>query len=271
MRWAAMLSAVAALGLGAASEVIDAGAASKVERSNGAVLSGVAPVVSQSALSRSEGARALTAAPGSGESEPRTLGERLWRWTFRLGRDPIAVLTLLLFVIGGLQLEISRRTARRQLRAYVSNTPRAVFFFEVGKCPQVRSDIRNHGQTPAFDVGHTFEVAVFLVTPGQTPVLPAPTRVIDTSTTLFPGDMWTWFTGANPLTQGDIDAMRRGEACLYLWGDTSYRDAFQRKRSTHFCVYVTGEHFVQQMERHTLGLPSADFNWSYGPNHGQAT
>lgn len=79
--------------------------------------------------------------------EPPTMVNRIQRWIWRFGRDPIAVLTLALFILGGIQLELSRRGSRRQLRPYVY--AEEAFVNWMGEGIQVVIGIRNSGVTPA--------------------------------------------------------------------------------------------------------------------------
>ena len=94
--------------------------------------------------------------------DPPTVGQHIERWIFRLVRDPIAVLTLVLFLIGGIQIEISRRNGNRQLRAYLyvsdfqlidaahTDSP------DPGRInhPCILIQVANSGETPANDVFH---------------------------------------------------------------------------------------------------------------------
>lgn len=92
------------------------------------------------------------------KSKPPTIGRRIWRFIWRFGRDPIAVLTLGLFILGGIQLEIGRRTARAQLRPYVQAKQAVVEWHSEGA--EVVFTISNDGATPAtfFEISGVAEV-----------------------------------------------------------------------------------------------------------------
>ena len=111
--------------------------------------------------------------------QPLTIFDHARRWLWRLGRDPIAVFTLLLFVIGGIQFELGRKTARRQLRAYVRLS-------QTSSIPSTRpitvefdAQLRNDGLTPAFEVSHRMGIElitypipteIYLPEPEKTPI-----------------------------------------------------------------------------------------------------
>jgi hypothetical protein len=116
-------------------------------------------------------------------------------------------------------LKLSRETAQRQLRAYVTGGPKFIFSFT--ETSTVRCDIylRNDGVTPAFNVINKVRIDVF------DSVLPDgfifPDIVVDWSpgVVVFPRDdaFRVTFVRGFFITE-DIDAIIVGAKNIYIWG-----------------------------------------------------
>jgi hypothetical protein len=182
------------------------------------------------------------------KGSPPTLPGRLWRWIFRAGRDPIAVLTAFLFIIGGIQVEISRRTAQRQLQAYVY--PEHTSLHDGSRAnppwppeqigiPTIINIIKNFGQTPAHEVIHWSGVDVKRVT--EEDLLHIPEK-LDRKSAAFLAP-----TGATSriskfhriLTPNEIIEVSTGVSAIYYFGRIEYRDVYGTRRQTSYrCKYV---------------------------------
>jgi hypothetical protein len=146
-------------------------------------------------------------------------------------------------------------TGRRQLRAYLSMSPKLFSNFVAGSFVQIEFLQRNHGQTPAFNITHIFDIAVF---PTPLPigfVFPAPTWIVDSNHTIFPADdAKGWFNRGVPVTATEVAGVAAYTHKIHIWGVTTYRDAFQKTRETKFSASVGGANFVQaQLLASTVG------------------
>ena len=165
-----------------------------------------------------------------------------------MARDPIAVLTLFLFIIGGWQVELSRRTARAQLRAYVlmhgadlydNNDPAPAHINQQGLVTVVLT-IQNFGTTPAHDVRHSAGITI--------------QRTIDEEKVIFPkvhSDMSRFTMGMNSpitktvrfnrqLTEFEISDLRTGVNAIYVCGLITYKDTFNTKHTTTYKMRFNG-------------------------------
>jgi hypothetical protein len=158
----------------------------------------------------------------------------------------IAVLTLVIALISlGLYL-VAKDTARRQLRAYVFTDPDkslASFRFAVGEPLKAMLQIKNTGQTPAYDLvvlrGYAIEprpiredfdftikrvgVAGQIVPAGATHYWPLSNISGDTD---------------QPIPAEVFNAVRNGVCDLYIFGRIEYRDAFGKQCWTNFCKVI---------------------------------
>lgn len=156
------------------------------------------------------------------------------------------------------QTIIARRTAQRQLRAYVLSDSSTIFnvanpvplyagqqlaqtdarITNTAAGPGTLLTIKNLGQTPAFKVIHwgyicfrEYPLNATLPAPPTTPSSNAPSMV------LGPGQISTKMLELNPaLTAAQITDLRNGVAAIYVYGEITYQDAFGQKRTTHYRV-----------------------------------
>lgn len=252
MRLWAVLAAVAAIGLCGASQASPGATdgVGKPEQANG---KGASAQAKQPAANPPP-ATPKPAAPANKQSakanEParqsRTIGERIWRWTFRLGRDPIAVLTLLLFVLGGAQVEISRRTARRQLRAYIVVEIGGLRGVAEGQEPVGLINIYNVGQTPAYNV--TSDARVMCAIYGRDKSVSVPggkdIKVLK-DLTLGPGKSVTLNSQLRlALPPEFMKSLEEKKGAIFVVGCVAYRDIFKRRHATQFCHRYPGPDFT---------------------------
>jgi hypothetical protein len=168
---------------------------------------------------------------------------------FRFVRDPIALLTLGLFVIGGVQVEIGRRTALRQLRAYVfldhtslhdGSTANPPWPQQQVGTPAIVSVVKNFGQTPAYDVLHWSVVDVKRATEEYLLIPQAP--LSNTSAAILPptSTIPRVRTFHRLLTPHEIAEIETGVSAIFYYGRIEFRDAFKRKRVMNYRLKYTG-------------------------------
>src|SRR5437870_3357120 len=74
-----------------------------------------------------------------------------------------AVLAIATIVLAAFTIDLaftSRKTAKRQLRAYVAARAISVFGFGPNIPVRIMFRMTNHGQTPAYDVSHAAAIAI---------------------------------------------------------------------------------------------------------------
>jgi hypothetical protein len=185
----------------------------------------------------------------------------------------LVAVTLLLAFFGFWQVIISRNTARRQLRAYLSMKPKLFGNFGTAIPVTIEFLTKNHGQTPAFNISQIFQIEVL---PNPLPEgfrFPQPTIIVSTNHTIFPADdAKTWFNHPRPLTVAEVAAVSNNSHRIHVWGIAYYRDAFGRSQKTKFSASVGGPAFATAQRNVQAGLPpGADWNWEYGIEHNQGT
>jgi hypothetical protein len=155
--------------------------------------------------------------------------------------------TLVIIFIGGYQGYLTRQavtvaadTERRQLRAYVIADKASVAL--TGRSLVGTVELRNSGQTPAYDMMtksqmHTEAASVVFSPPPFESVeldraILGPQSIVSASTKPL---------SISPENTVAIPAFQNGTGIIYLWGETEYRDVFDRKwvlsfrfRSHHF-------------------------------------
>jgi hypothetical protein len=162
------------------------------------------------------------------------------------------IISLFTLVILAVQVGLMRRTARRQLRAYVmaetgtivnvanpdkSKGPKFKTGAELAHPewgPIVKIQIKNTGQTPAHDVVHWAGI-YHRELPLKSPLPPMPIEDKFNKSPIGPGIPITkvLFFGP-PLTAEQIKSLKEGTAAIYCQGIIRYRDAFMKKRFTRY-------------------------------------
>jgi hypothetical protein len=183
-------------------------------------------------------------------------------WTVRLAIAAVGIGTLQLFafiwqaIVLGMTIEVSRDTARRQLRAYVAGIPDFMFAFSDSSLPRTRFKLHNSGTTPAHRLRHRTEIEI-LPNPVEAGMsLPAPSGNFSDPMVLFPN---TNFTGnktrAKVFDTGEISRIRNGTASIYVYGEIEYFDIFENRQTSSFC-------FRLEADKTTLNKLTSD----YGPS-----
>ena len=151
--------------------------------------------------------------------------DHIWRFIWRLGRRPIAVFTLLLFVVGGIQFELGRRTERRQLRAYVTAFPNFIYSFDGENYFWFTAQLRNDGLTPDFNVSHKMGIEL---APYPIPIeiyLPNPGGTSSPPMVLFPRDSFeATYTNNRLFTTEEISDIKEASVAIVLNVVVSYAD-----------------------------------------------
>lgn len=186
-------------------------------------------------------------------------------WIDKFMTDPIATFTGALFVatvvlalVGILQWIETRKTSKRQLRAYVfaetsyiSNivNPSQVNLLTIQDVdlparitnpfagPVANMQIKNSGQTPAFNVCHWGNIifAPFPLPNNYLPTKPGNNKPMPCI--LGPGVMSSkLYFLPNPLTPNQVSDLVNGTGAIYVYGEITYEDAFGNKHFTNYRV-----------------------------------
>ena len=182
----------------------------------------------------------------------------------------VATVSFLQFLALAATWGVMRGSARRQLRAYVSITPKLILNWRHDsqqRMPGVSIDLKNHGTTPAFVSHYDFSMAV-LVVPQQELPFENLARQYHQRNTLFPAsDVPVRMHLDHHLTNDEIVAVEAGTSRFYVWGITYYRDAFRQRRTTYFSFSCGGQDFAESLKN----PPGPGWNWDNGQRHNEAT
>ena len=161
----------------------------------------------------------------------------------------LSVLTLLLVVGAFWQAHLSRSATRRQLRAYV--LPSTITLIEhegvvlAGMSPQdkrptVVINMRNSGQTPAYDMLHWSQLVLLPCSDENN--LHVPDRLPHVSSIFLPsqGETPKVLRLDRPVSDPEILEINQHRRALYIHGGIEYRDAFKRKRSVRYRLKYSG-------------------------------
>jgi len=166
----------------------------------------------------------------------------------------------------------AKHTAERQLRAYISMNPEIIRGF--GHTEKIVVDFltKNHGSTPAFEIDYAFGMGVF---PNPLPkgfTFPAADRFVTDKSALFPAaNMISWFNNDRVLDPDDVKNVEKDTHRFYVWGTTTYRDAFGKLRHTDFSASVGGRTFAESVKATQAGMKDPGFRWQFGTKHNHAS
>jgi len=189
------------------------------------VLAALSIGLAQRAAPQANGSQpsASSARAASSRSGPKTstqaltLTDHLRRFGWRFVRDPIADLTLLLFAVALIQLDLSRRTAQRQLRAYIVARPKFVFSFDNVQACKIDSDLRNDGLTPAYDVKYRMAIELLPYPIPQEFYLPEPGGRASNAIILFPRDSFSaTYTTVRTFTDQEIADIKAASVAMVI-------------------------------------------------------
>jgi hypothetical protein len=137
-------------------------------------------------------------------------------------------------------LRTMQDTAERQLRAYVGVSDSSIHGVETG-APEAIVNFKNFGQTPAYDV--RMWIHIWITEHPLTEVLPeAPEDLPKATSVLYPGSHLSFFMPKEPPVPAEhIHLLGTAEGTIYVYGGITYRDAFDRRRTTKFRLMYGGQ------------------------------
>jgi hypothetical protein len=160
----------------------------------------------------------------------------------------LGAITAIIAAAAVVQWRETRKTAERQLRAYVINSSAALFdgssmmpapFIDRTDQPGVILEINNFGQTPAYEVVHWAELQVAPI--GQEWAMkPPPSLGNPTHSVVGPGHTLTnsrWLNRA--LSVQEKEGIINGTYAIYAYGRIEYVDAFKRRRWSNYKLRYT--------------------------------
>jgi hypothetical protein len=165
------------------------------------------------------------------------------------------------------------RTARRQLRAYLSAQPNYVFNFNPSVLAEIKFTIVNHGQTPAYKVQCSGVVDILpypLPFNHPFPKLPEPRS--KSRFVIHPrGNMDHHAIAARLFTANEISQIVAGtQFRLYILGEVNYIDVFKKKRTTTLCFSVVGDQNLAATTG-SESIPTIEIKFEPTEQHNDAT
>jgi hypothetical protein len=134
--------------------------------------------------------------------------------------------------------ESSVDNGHRQLRAYVFPDQANLVWGGTAKPTVAEIVIKNSGQTPAYRLTTAVVISVSdypLQGDLRVPLIP------DNHTVVPPaGSHMLSVTMGQPLTGDQIKAIQKGTQAIYVFGESSYADAFGECRTTRYRLFYTG-------------------------------
>lgn len=209
---------------------------------------------------------------GSGDKATKSSPESPKQWLERWSLSDkiaaiVAIIAFLQFVALIATWGVMLLSARRQLRAYVSVTPKLVYNWRKANHIGISFELKNHGQTPAFVSHYDFSMDVIGKMGDELPFISF-TQEYKQRNTLFPqSDVPVRLFNNRHLNKGEIAAIETGASRFHIWGIAYYRDAFGRKRTTYFSFSFGGADFATSMRK----PPGPGWNWENGQRHNEAT
>lgn len=174
-------------------------------------------------------------------------------------------------------LHETRQTSRRQLRAYLSFGSFKLEVFKSRTVPdgarlELTTEIKNGGETPAYDCVHMgnavvfseAEAAAYFTSSNEPPRIGRPIPY-----TVHNGErVSVGIPQSSDLSFEQIEETQSGEKNLYAFGQAIYRDTFGYARKTRFCVVLESKLIPDELEAH--GPTITEATWSLAPFHNDA-
>lgn len=165
--------------------------------------------------------------------------------------EPISILTFLLVLVTiGMLIatmkivKITRETAKRQLRAYVSArlADGEEVFLDDNECLSTPLIIENYGQTPAYNFRKS-AFAGFFRYPLEDALDPPDYRG-GSIAHIPPGQKVRMYpTLPRPLNGSEVEAIKTKKGCFCVWGYLEYTDIFNNLQTSGFRMLATGADF----------------------------
>jgi len=152
-------------------------------------------------------------------------------------------------------------------RAYLSAFFSTAKYQDANHIFDVQVALRNHGNTPAYDV--TFKTVAQIVPAPLTEdfAFPLTDEAAGTSVSLMaPGAMRVITRNVSDKVPDDqVEGIKRGlpPRCLAMWGLVNYRDAFKEKRYLRFAFTVAWIPWVEGLGKDKDGNPLPEVVMSY--------
>jgi hypothetical protein len=159
----------------------------------------------------------------------------------------MAAATIALAVFSLLQAVIMRRTARRQLRAYVFITTAEIGDIDDSQNLHASVSIKNSGQTPAYDLINRGAITIREARL-RGDLWPEDKDASLSKTALGPGEVLGKYFSARPLTTEERAAVRSGTHAIYVYGEILYKDAFRRRRHSRYRFMHGGETAIRSRQ-----------------------
>ncbi|MHB8843492.1 MAG: hypothetical protein ACYC7L_01980 [Nitrospirota bacterium] len=164
-------------------------------------------------------------------------------WTVLLWRESkrTAIFT-------GQTAETMKDTTMQQLRAYVFTKHDEPFTLEINGRLSTATIIKNFGQTPAHDMMTCHRVGIYSLPLTTTNKLEDPIYEPDSpSGPLAPGEVAYQRATIPELLPDDISAdIAAGKVALFVFGEIKYVDIFNKPHRTRYCLFSTGEDFMDR-------------------------
>ncbi|MCE9508165.1 MAG: hypothetical protein K8R48_07630 [Alphaproteobacteria bacterium] len=145
------------------------------------------------------------------------------------------------------------KSARWQLRAYISALPTNCNYDVTKKKIQIQFEMHNTGKTPAHNV---IQSNCVVIAPIQLDDIPLMTTFPE-KTVIFPNTQKNGATSNEEITDVQISNIRNGSERVYLIADIQYNDVFEETHHTKVCAYidVPGNIMADFLETGTGGPP----------------
>ena len=176
-------------------------------------------------------------------------------------------------------LVVTRSTARRQLRAYISVEPKTLNTFGQPNGTfkmAVTIHMKNGGNTPAYKCVHGGNIVVltpekerpFFLQSEDRQRLGEPSPSVIHSDQVSEGII----DGSEIFTKADFDEVAAGKRALFVFGAVEYVDTFGKSQRTEFCHKVDRDRFATG-HLASLNKPgqTARIDWTLAPFHNNAT
>jgi hypothetical protein len=150
-------------------------------------------------------------------------------------------------IVADSSLKLSRDTAKRQLRAYLSVVIGEAIYQEKRKAPldalkfEARPLLLNTGQTPAHKISFKARAAIFPVPLPDEINLPETHDLIEGEGLLGPNQSANMFAVVDSYCEDcEVESIKDGSQGkgLYVWGLVTYKDAFGDSYHTRFCQHI---------------------------------
>ena len=129
---------------------------------------------------------------------------------------------------------------RRQQRAYVFVSGAEIVDLEISGAPIVQIEIKNTGQTPAYNLTHVWRCGNFDYPLQQKLLLPHNNEPVSWPH-LGPGASAKAQRAAEKqVTNGAASELTNRATAFYVYGELFYRDAFNKMRFTRYVFFHTG-------------------------------